>query len=347
MIERGHLRIATFQRSSDEIFKDTDLGTNSRHDVSSTGLDFNTGYHLNKNIELEGLFSTKFESITSTDIGQKKRKSNAVGLQVSIRPISSLILRPGTRIDFIDKKRVSTFDFKSIINSQNFGNFTIIVGSGFHSPTFNDLYWPADPYSQGNPNLEMEKSKFKIIRWENRIGKYINYKIEFRDRKSDNLILWAPDNNYFWKPQNLDKAYRRNLIISASIPENRYYWNISGTIRKTDTEDFRTGKPLEFIPNASGNIILSYTLENIRLELQSNYTGERFYQGYGSNFEINDRTIDPFINLNAGALFTLSLFKYSIQLHLMAENILNKDIAFFPDYPEPGLGIKARITIKL
>ena len=86
---------------------------------------------------------------------------------------------------------------------------------------------------------------------------------------------------------------------------------------------------------------------NIQFEFQSNYTGERSYQTYGADFKPVDKIIDSFLNINAGTYFTLPIFNESIRLYLIAENILDKNTAFFPDYPEPGLAIKAGMTIKL
>ena len=80
---------------------------------------------------------------------------------------------------------------------------------------------------------------------------------------------------------------------------------------------------------------------------EGNYTGDRSYQTYSADFEPVDKIIDSFLNINAGTYFTLPIFNESIRLYLIAENILDKNTAFFPDYPEPGLAIKSGMTIKL
>ena len=346
ILQKGHLRLQAFQRSSDEVFKDVDMGTDSHHEVGSRGIKLNGKYRLNEAIGVNSFFTAKFESIASTDIGQRKRKSKALGLQAWVQPLTLFMFRPGLRTDFIDKTRVTTINVESTLDLQDVGEISVIMGTGFHLPSFNDLYWPADPYSKGNPDLEPENSKFSIVRWESTLGEYFHYTIEYRDRQSQNLIVWAADENYIWKPQNLNKTDRKNLIISASLPVSISGWTPSGSVTRTKTEDLNTGKALQYVPESSANITLTYATGDIQFEFQGRYTGERSYQAYSTDFEITDKVIDPFLDINAGAHFTLLVLNESIRFHIIAENILDKNTAFFPDYPEPGLGIKAGMTIK-
>tara|TARA_B100001123_G_C15332006_1_gene1031512 strand:- start:699 stop:2729 length:2031 start_codon:yes stop_codon:yes gene_type:complete len=347
ILQKGHLRLLAFQRSSEDVFKDTDMETDSDHTVGSRGININGKYQLNELIGVKSFASTKFELIKSTNIGQRQRNSNSLGLQVWIQPRTIFMVRPSFRIDFIDKAPISTIDFESELELHKIGKFSIIMGTGFHIPSFNDLYWPADPYSQGNPYLEPEKSKFYIVRWENTLGQHLHYNVGYRKRQSQNLIVWAPDENYIWKPQNLDKTDRKNLIISASLPTSIAGWTLTGSVTLTKTEDLNTDKALQYVPKSSANITLTYLTGNIQFEFQGNYTGERSYQTYGPDSEPLDKIIHSFLNINAGTYFTLPIFNQSIRLYLIAENILDKNTAFFPDYPEPGLAIKAGMTIKL
>ena len=120
------------------------METDSDHTVGSRGININGKYQLNDLIGVKSFASTKFELIKSTDIRQRQRNSNALGLQVLIQPQTIFMVRPGFRIDFIDKARVSTIDLESKLKLHKIGKFSLIMGTGFHIPSFNDLYWPAD-----------------------------------------------------------------------------------------------------------------------------------------------------------------------------------------------------------
>ncbi|MFQ6677548.1 MAG: TonB-dependent receptor plug domain-containing protein [Fidelibacterota bacterium] len=347
ILENGHLRFQAYHRTSDEKFKDSSIGTDSQHKVGTDGAKILGQYQLNKVIGVDGFVAAKFESIESTDVGDRERDTKAYGLQALIQPINSIFIKPGIRADIIDKTQETSFEVETTLDLNKIGKFTAIIGTGFHVPSFNDLYWPSDPYSKGNPDLEPENSEFQIIRWNNTFGKHLNYAIEYRERKSQNLIVWAADENYIWKPQNLDKSDRKNLIISASIPASISGLTISGSVTRTLAKDITTGKALQYIPESSANIMVSYILGDIQLELQSKYVGERSYQVYDNNYEKVDKILKSFQDINAGVHFTLPILNQSLRIHLIAENILDKNTAFFPDYPEPGRSMKMGITINL
>ena len=295
---------------------------------------------------MDGFSTIKFESIESTDTGKRERDIKTLGFQILAHPINSFIIKPGLRSDIIDTTNVITTDVEITLDLETIGKFSIIIGTGFHIPSFNDLYWPSDPYSKGNPDLVTENSEFRIIRWNNVLAEKLDYTIEYRERQSDNLIVWAADENDIWKPQNLDNTDRKNLIISAFIPASSSGFTLSGSITRTVAKNLNTGKALQYVPESAANVTLNYALGDIQIELQNKYTGERSYQVYGDNYEIVDKILEPFLNINAGTHFTVPAFNESLQFHLIAENILNKNTAFFPDYPEPGHSVKVGMTVK-
>lgn len=91
-------------------------------------------------------------------------------------------------------------------------------GKHFRAPTPNDLFWPADPFSQGNPDLEPET------------GWHTDASIEqsfFDDRffigatyfhwDIDDKIQWGPDSNGVWTPENLRTYEADGLEASTKI----------------------------------------------------------------------------------------------------------------------------------
>ncbi len=345
IMEKGHLRLDVNQRYSNEDFNNVDMGTDSNHKVGSSGIRVH-GLFQTRKIKINGFSTAKFQSIESSDIGKRERTIMAIGLQTFFQPIDFVSVKPGLRSDIVDETSVITSDLEATLDFENLGKFSAISGNGFYLPSFNDLYWPSDPYSKGNPGLKSETSNFHILNWNKTFGQGSNFVIEYRNKRSHNLIIWSPDENYIWKPQNLDRTERKNLIVSTNLPEIISGMTFSGMLTRTKTKNLNSGKTLQYVPEISANVMLRYTINNIQLELQSKYVGERTYQAYNENFELVDKTLNPFQNVTAGVHFIFPAFRESLRFHTIVENLLNENTAFYPDYPEPDRAVKAGITFK-
>ena len=91
-------------------------------------------------------------------------------------------------------------------------------GKHFLAPTPNDLYWPAGPYTQGNPDLKPEKgwhfdAGIEQELFENRWFLSVSY---FNWNLKDK-ILWGPDSNWVWTPQNLDSSSADGIEAGTRI----------------------------------------------------------------------------------------------------------------------------------
>jgi len=104
----------------------------------------------------------------------------------------------------------------SVFGSENLPLFGLIInpwpdaalkvnhGKHFLAPTPNDLYWPADPYTKGNPDLKPETGWHTDVTWEqtflrNKVFTAVSY---FR-WDVDDKIQWEPDANGVFSPINL------------------------------------------------------------------------------------------------------------------------------------------------
>ena len=344
IMEKGHLRLEVNQRSSEEKFNNVDKDTDSHHKVGSSGIRVH-GFFQTRKIKMNGFSIAKFQSIESSDIGKRERAIMAIGLQTFFQPIDFVSVKPGFRSDIVDETSVTTSDLEAIVDFEKLGKFSAISGNGFYLPSFNDLYWD-DPYSKGNPGLKSETSNFHILNWNKTFGQGSNFVIEYRNKRSRNLIVWSPDENYIWKPQNLDKTERKNLIVSTNLPEIISGMTFSGMLTRTKTKNLNSGKTLQYVPEISATGMVRYTINDIQFELQSKYVGERTYQAYNQNFELVDKALNPFQNVTVGLHYNFPAFKESLQFHIIAENLLNENTAFDPDYPEPEQAVKAGITFK-
>ncbi len=130
-------------------------------------------------------------------------------------------------------------------------------GTAFRAPTFNDLFWPSDPFSEGNPDLEPETSQTTEV------GIRGQYRILFWDLAAyqtdvEDLIDWAPGNDGIWRPTNLEDARIQGVELSAGV--NLDQWRVQSSAEYKDPRDRETD-----------NLLTRRSRANFRLEVDRQF----------------------------------------------------------------------------
>jgi len=128
----------------------------------------------------------------------------------------------------------------------------VSAGDTFRAPTLNDLKWPQDAYSGGNPDLKPERGR--VFEWSversadgftGRVGAYA--------RKVRGQIDWAPDATGKWQPHNVGLVRARGEEAECSFEKGRIRVNASlTTIRAVQRQaevaefDTMTGAPTAY-----------------------------------------------------------------------------------------------------
>jgi len=170
----------------------------------------------NKNIELDA-FGADIPSTKSPT--HHTLHTTGVYMEGQYRPCKYVKGLAGIRHE--DHSQFGTEDlprFGLIVNPFQSTALKFNYGKHFLAPTPNDLYWPKDPYTSGNPNLKPEKgwhldAGIEQELFDNKVFlslTYFNWNLEDK-------ILWAPDANWVWKPQNLNKAKAHGCEVGAKI----------------------------------------------------------------------------------------------------------------------------------
>ncbi len=97
-------------------------------------------------------------------------------------------------------------------------------GNAFKAPSFNDLYWPNDGFSQGNPNLKPEEStSFEVGLAGNH--DWLQWEIRAYHTNIDNLINWVLVDpvNFKYRPENVNKAQIDG--VEAEFSTQLFGWN--------------------------------------------------------------------------------------------------------------------------
>ncbi|MCK5034354.1 MAG: TonB-dependent receptor [Candidatus Sabulitectum sp.] len=151
--------------------------------------------------------------------------------------------------------------------------------SDFRAPTVNDLYWPSDGYTSGNPELESERTTGAEIGagWN---GISSSGDICGFITRSNDLIMWLPDDSGVWSPSNISSSFSKGVELSSSFDmgfatfSGTFTWNIA-TDETTDTP--REGMLLPYRPEYTwgGGSYIELPL-GLAVELNVNGMGKRF-----------------------------------------------------------------------
>jgi len=80
----------------------------------------------------------------------------------------------------------------------------ISSGKHFRAPTPNDLFWPDDGFSKGNPELQPETGWHSDVTWEQSLkDDRIFFSASYFHWTIDDKIQWEPDSNGIYTPDNL------------------------------------------------------------------------------------------------------------------------------------------------
>ncbi|GAD80096.1 TonB-dependent receptor domain-containing protein [Vibrio ezurae] len=148
-------------------------------------------------------------------------------------------------------------------------------GTAYRAPTFNDMYWPEDAFSKGNPDLNPEKSESTELSLQG-FHSWASWTISAYQTNIKDMIEWAPDLSDpqgKWQPSNVSKAEIRGIEASVEFDT----WLIHHTVSADwkDPKNKETG--LQLANRAKQNYSWIGTLEwqDLQTSLVTNYVGER------------------------------------------------------------------------
>lgn len=207
-------------------------------------------------------------------------------------------------------------------------SYTLNIGRHYSYPGFNDLYWPVG----GNIDLNTEKS-WQIesgISYQNLIFKA--YQIYTIDK-----ILWAPNEQSVWTPENIastrstgfeikygGKFVFRKKISLVLTPIVNYNHTIN------TAEGNNKGKELLYNPklNLRINAVIKY--KQLSLSIDESYTGRRFQT------LDNVSVLDPYSSLSAELNYKWNVdSKFNSEVYVGARNIFDESFELVRFFPQP------------
>ncbi len=146
------------------------------------------------------------------------------------------------------------------------------LGSGFKAPSFNDLYYPKDAYSYGNPDLIAETSNSIELLVKTSVQQ-VDAELSIYHTEIDNLIEWQPDENYAYYPDNLNQANIQGIELTLTAQlfdvDHQLQFNY------LDAKDNKTDEQLIRRAKHTASYQVSHQWEKLNLLASVNYQGER------------------------------------------------------------------------
>ncbi len=229
--------------------------------------------------------------------------------------------------------------FGLIVNPLESTAIKFNYGKHFRAPTPNDLFWPAGPYTKGNPDLKPETgwhfdAGVEQELFDNRVFLSLTY---FNWNLNDK-ILWAPDSNWVWTPQNIDKAKANGLEVGTKIgPFYDVTLALDYTYTDAEEENQYVTRRATYTPEHLFRGNLTYWAPfGLTATATVRYVGDRYFYGTDKTTTDPVSTLDPYVTMD---LRLEQRFFENWLLSLEGNNLFNKSYdTFFGSFSDPTTG---------
>jgi len=105
-------------------------------------------------------------------------------------------------------------------------------GKAYRAPSLQDLYWPSDPFTQGNEDLKAEKTTSYELGWEQEWNERVLSRLTYFQQEVKDMIQWAPTGppglyGPKWWPDNIGRVKTQGLEAEVKVA---FTENINSTI---------------------------------------------------------------------------------------------------------------------
>jgi len=328
------------------------FSANDTHQVNRTG--FNLSQRLNCQspvLDGDGLigFDFDYEQARSTTVGRPARLTGAVYVETGIGA-EGFLLSPALRYELIqnlieergetvlggERAVVSTYGAFSprlalIISRFQPYSFYLGLNRSFRNPTFNEMFWPADAWTRGNPKLRPEWA----TGWDGGAGLKLGRlglirAGVFYSRVTD-LIEWQPDENFVYQPVNIARATITGLEFEPRLELG--WMGLAGSctwqVCRAETTD------LPYRPRFSGQADLWFTYPSDSNQIVRIFFTSRGFSSRWSDQENTERVPGTVI-FDAGASLRINLQSMSAVVSFGCQNLFDRRYQTIKGYPVPG-----------
>jgi outer membrane cobalamin receptor len=210
-------------------------------------------------------------------------------------------------------------------------------GRSFRAPTFNDLYWPRDAYTAGNPDLKPERAiDFDAgATLDVPVLAGVGASFTWFENTVTDLILWQSGADWVWTPANIGKARIRGIEAGASISPWKDLLTVSWNYTHLDARN-KSGAPDEYdklLPDRPGDMH--------KLTLQTRHAGlfaavDFLAVGLRYTTTTNDASLPSYHVFNALVGYAWEMPYGRVELKGEVLNLGDVGYQVMAGYPVPG-----------
>jgi vitamin B12 transporter len=325
-----------------------------RHTTCSSGYQLQAQVQTHASLQWIGGAEFQGDELESTLFSKKQRKEISLYLQGEWTQHASLTGVPAM-MKLLPAIRYDSYEHMGDQVSPKVGALIGLGSNGpvafranwsrsYRAPSFNDLYWPADFFSKGNPDLEAETGCSYDVGISLRRSGSVNSLFEstYFNNRIDNLILWASDAFYIWSPQNIGRARIQGLEnrFSVAAPDNRISFTVAYTRMNAEDETGATVRQLIYRPKNKIDLNLGTEWFGIYLGVACQWIDSRYADSE------NMVRLDPYSLVHSKLGKDIVLNHYTVELAFQVLNLLDKSIVIVDGYPSPGRELRFSLGLK-
>lgn len=355
-----NFRAATFYYNFKQNFDDPNpfFPIISEHKNDVLGFNTQSNWHWSNANKLTWGYEYRQDKINSTDVEKQKRINHGLFAQNKItipfgkgKTVQQVSLIPAIRLDdYSDSDAQVSPKIGFIYNYVNTLNFALRGnwGRSYRLPSFNDLYWPAGAFTAGNPDLKPEKGSGYDLGASvalKRLG-FWEFDVTYFNTSLNNMIVWGPNANSVWQPQNIQKANLNGLESSLTfrglndVLNFKINHNYLNTSNESDN-DLVNGKNLIYRPNHTLAFNIAIDLDVINFNINQHYTGKRFTN------EDNSSSLKSYSKIDVWVARKQLIGQVHLRASLGVKNIFDKQVQVIENYPTPGREYRVALGFEL
>lgn len=330
--------------------------TKSDHKVYAYGLELTQNNPVADLINLTYGYAFRYDNANSTSVGDKNRNTHSAHLSANIGFkqveffFDNISVVPAVRYDASsDFDKVFSPKISLMLASSDAYAFNLNAhwSKSYRAPTFNDLWWPEDAYTVGNPNVKPEYGTTIELGYGVTLP-FIDAQIRMNYFRSDitDQIIWAPrasDNK--WMPSNVDRSLTSGLetYIGFKFFESMLKLDINHTYMDARDKSGKAndGKLLIYRPFHKLDLNTGATIDIFEVNLNFQFLSARYVN-------TNNSKALPDVsrwNMNIGANPKLFNLKWMARFDI--NNLFNKNYRLNDGYPQPGREFRFTLGLSL
>jgi len=276
------------------------------------------------------------DELDSTNIGDEDQEHGAFFGQLQTDLPANMTLLLGLRYDIhsdFDNELSPRAALHAALTDST--RVRLSASKAFRAPTLNDLYWPTDFFSKGNPDLDPETAWEYELALDQTLNERGRVSLAGFLRDAKDLISWQPDEFFVYSPVNVNDARIWGVEIDGQFALCRFA-TIGGNYtylhpKDRDTDEYLLGKPRH---ETHGFIALK-PFEETTLRFDGRYL--RYYP------EATRQDKDYFV-ADLALTHAIMLGEVAIDATVSVKNLFDKDYEANPGYPMPPRELFAGLT---